>query len=299
MRALPHCLVGANPIIWSNDDFADLAGNVPLDDILRDMRSAGYAGTELGHAYPRNAVQLGAALQRHDLRLVSGWHSTRLASRPLAEEEADFLRHLQLLQALGAGVIIVAECTHAIHGRREMPLGYGADDRLGLLEVEWVRVVAGMERLARVAGSEGMQLAYHHHMGTVIQTADELDRLLAAVPAAGLLFDPGHLAFAGIDPMAVMERHGPRIVHVHLKSARAEKIARSRRERWSFYRAVTEGVFTVPGDGMVDFPAIFARLAALNYAGWLVVEAEEDPAKVPALPKARQAREYVRQQAGA
>ncbi|MEY3774585.1 MAG: hypothetical protein RLZZ129_1365 [Verrucomicrobiota bacterium] len=299
MHALPDCLVGANPIIWSNDDFDDLAGNVPLDDILRDMRSAGYAGTELGHAYPRNAVQLGAALQRHDLRLISGWHSTRLASRPLAAEEADFLNHLRLLKAFGAGVIIVAECTHAVHGRREMPLGYGGGDRHVLEEAEWVRVVAGLEHLAGVAGNEGMQLAYHHHMGTVIQTADELDRLLAAVPATGLLFDPGHLAFAGIDPLAVMDRYGPRISHVHLKSARAGIIARSRRERWSFYRAVTEGVFTIPGDGMVDFPAIFARLAALNYAGWLVVEAEEDPAKVPALPKARQAREYVRQQAGA
>jgi myo-inosose-2 dehydratase len=295
---LANCLVGANPIIWSNDDFDDLAGDLSLDDILSDMREAGYAGTELGHAYPRDPARLGKALQRHNLRLISGWHSTRLASRSLADEETDFLEYLGLLKSLGARVAIVAECTHAIHGQRGTPLGYGTDDRRGLQESEWARVIAGMEHLTGLAGSEGMQLTYHHHMGTVIQTVTELDRLLTAVPAMRLLFDPGHLVFAGIDPLVVMDRYGPRIAHVHLKSARVDKIARSCRERWSFYRAVTEGVFTIPGDGCVDFPAIFARLAGLNYAGWLVVEAEEDPVKVPALPKATAARAYVREQTG-
>ena len=143
-----------------------------------------------------------------------------------------------------------------------------------------------------------MKAVYHHHMGTVIQSEAELDRLLADVPKLWLLLDPGHLAFAGIDPVAVARRHAPRIAHVHLKSVRPAIAARVRNEGWSFCRAVTEGVFTIPGDGCVDFPALFAILATAGYHGWLVAEAEEDPAKVPALPKARAAREYVRRHAG-
>ncbi|HYC72831.1 MAG TPA: myo-inosose-2 dehydratase [Opitutaceae bacterium] len=295
---LAGCEVGANPIIWSNDDFPELAGDLPLDVILREMKACGYAGSELGHAYPRTATSLGAALGRHGLKLVSGWHSTHLATRPLPEEEAAFRAHATLLKALGARVVIVAECSHAVHGQRDAALGYGENDRRVLGEAEWARLAAGLGHFAAWAEAQGLKLAYHHHMGTVIQTAAELDRLLAASPGLSLLLDPGHLAFAGIDPRAVMRRHGARVAHVHLKSVRADVVARARRERWSFCRAVTEGVFAIPGEGVVDFPALFADLAARGYRGWLVVEAEEDPAKAPALPKAQRARAFVRRHAG-
>jgi inosose dehydratase len=298
MPLLPHCLVGANPIIWSNDDFAELAGDVALDTILREMRSAGFAGTELGHAYPRTPGALAEPLARHHLRLVSGWHSTHLASRELAAEEASFRAHLSLLKTLGARVAIVAECTRCIHGTREAALGF--DDKLTprLTEAEWPRFIAGLKHLAAVAASDETKIVYHHHMGTVIQSESDLDRMLAAVPEVWLLLDPGHLAFAGIDPVAVARRYAARIAHVHLKSVRPAIAERVRREGWSFHRAVSEGVFTIPGDGCVDFPAIFQILADADYRGWLVVEAEEDPVKVPALPKAKTARAYVRQHAG-
>jgi inosose dehydratase len=294
---LRGCEVGANPIIWSNDDFHELAGDVPLETILREMKEAGYAGTELGHAYPRTSVALGEALQRHNLRLVSGWHSTFLASRDHVAEEQSFRGHLDLLKSLGAKVVIVAECTRCIHGERDTALGFNGD-RPSLSDTEWSLLVAGLARLAKVAAEEGLKVVYHHHMGTVIQAETDLDRLLADVPELWLLLDPGHLAFAGIDPVRVAARHAARIAHVHLKSVRPAIADRARQEGWSFCRAVTEGVFTIPGDGCVDFPALFAILAAADYAGWLVAEAEEDPAKVPALAKARLAREYVRTHAG-
>lgn len=292
------CLVGANPIIWSNDDFNELAGDVPLDTILAEMRAAGFAGSELGHAYPRQPAPLAEALGRHHLRLVSGWHSTYLASRPLADEEQSFRAHLNLLKTLGARVAIMAECTCCIHGTREASLGFSPDNTPRLTEAEWPRLTAGLSQLARIAAEEEMRVVYHHHMGTVIQLEEDLERLLAEVPAISLLLDPGHLAFAGIDPVAVARRHAARIGHVHLKSVRPEVADAVRREGWSFCRAVGSGVFTIPGDGCVDFPAIFAILAAADYRGWLVAEAEEDPVKVPAPPKARKAREYVRQHAG-
>jgi myo-inosose-2 dehydratase len=296
--SLRDCLVGANPIIWSNDDFNELAGDVPLDTILHEMRAAGYAGTELGHAYPRTAAALAEPLSRHHLRLVSGWHSTYLASRDLPTEEASFRPHLNLLKTLGARVAIVAECTRCIHGTRDAALGFGDKLHPRLTEPEWTRFIAGMKHLTAVAAAEEMKIVYHHHMGTVIQDETDLHRLLAAVPELQLVLDPGHLAFAGLDPVAVTQRYSARVAHVHLKSVRPDIAARVRREGWSFCRAVSEGVFTIPGDGCVDFPAIFKILAAADYRGWLVVEAEEDPVKVPALPKAKKAREDVRQHAG-
>lgn len=294
----PDCLVGANPIIWSNDDFAELAGDVPLDTILREMRAAGFAGSELGHAYPRQAAELAAALGRHHLRLVSGWHSTHLASRPLAGEEAAFRAHLNLLQTLGARVAIVAECTRCVHGDRHAALGSGPTPAPRLTEEEWTPFITGLRHLTAVAAAEETRVVYHHHMGTVIQGEGDLERLLAAVPDLRLLLDPGHLAFAGIDPVAVARRHAARIGHVHLKSVRPEVATLARTKGWSFCRAVTEGVFTIPGDGSVDFPAIFQILADADYRGWLVVEAEEDPGRVPALPKAITARDYVRRHTG-
>jgi inosose dehydratase len=292
------CLVGANPIIWSNDDFDELAGDVPLDTILREMRAAGFAGSELGHAYPRTPAALAEPLSRHHLRLVSGWHSTHLASRELAAEESAFRAHVALLKTLGARVAIVAECTRCIHGNRTAALGFGPAPQPQLTSAEWTRFTDGLKHVAAVAAGEEMSLVYHHHMGTVVQGEPDLERLLAAVPEVWLLLDPGHLAFAGIDPVAVARRHASRIGHVHLKSVRADVVERARREGWSFCRAVTEGVFTIPGDGDVDFPTLFGILAAADYRGWLVIEAEEDPVKVPALPKARRAREYVRAHAG-
>jgi inosose dehydratase len=295
---LRDCLVGANPIIWSNDDFDDLAYNVPLETILAEMRAAGFAGSELGHAYPRTPAALAEALGRHHLRLVSGWHSTYLASRPLAEEEKTFRAHLNLLKTLGARVVIVAECTRCIHGDRNAALGFDGKLTPRLTEGEWPKLITGLKYIAAVAAQEEMAVVYHHHMGTVIQAEADLERLLAAVPEIKLLLDAGHLAFAGIDPVAVAQRHAARIGHVHLKSVRPEVAARVRAEGWSFYRAVANGVFTVAGDGCVDYPAIFRILAGADYRGWLVVEAEEDPVKVPALPKAKKARDYVRQQTG-
>jgi inosose dehydratase len=296
---LSQCLVGANPIVWSNDDFGDLAGEVPLETILSEMRQAGFAGTELGHAYPRLPERLAPALAQHHLRLASGWHSTFLASKPFAEEAERFRRHASLLKTLGARVVIVAECTDCVHGDPARGLGFGKPPRPGLSSAGWRRLVSGLQRLAALAATEELTLGYHHHVGTVIQAEDDLERLLKEVPETGLLLDAGHLALAGIDPVRIARRHAGRIVHVHLKSVREEIARQVRAEEWSFYRAVKSGVFTVAGQGSVDYPALFNVLARADYRGWLIVEAEEDPVKVPALPKATRARAYVRRLTGA
>jgi len=301
---LAACAVGINPIMWSNDDFQELGEGTSLDRCLAEMAEAGYAGSELGHKYPRTSPELGAALGRHGLRLVSGWHSTYLAERDLAGERASFRAHLDLLHSLKATVVIVAECSRRIYDQPTTPLGW-TDDRPRLDEAGWSLMVAGLQEFSALTAAAGMKLVYHHHLGTVIQTGDELDRLMAEAPAVGLLLDPGHLAFAGLDPLAVLNRYGARVGHVHLKNVRPDVVRRARAERWSFRRAVVEGAFTIPGDGApprdgsVDFPSIFQRLADYAYTGWLVVEAEEDPGRASAPDKARRARAYVRRHTSA
>lgn len=298
VAGLRHCRVGANPIIWTNDDFPELGDATSLDQCLAEMHEAGYAGSELGRKYPRAPDALRDVLKRHQLDLVSGWHSTHLAERDYADEERRFLAHVALLRALDAKVVIVAECSRCIHGQADAPLGFEDAERQRLSESEWAALTRGLSRLCERAAAAGLVTVYHHHMGTVIQTESELERLLAAVPALRLLLDPGHLAFAGIDPLAITRRHRTRIGHVHLKSVRADVAARARADRWSFSRAVRAGVFTIPGEGIVDFPSIFRELAAASYAGWFVVEAEEDPALAPPLPKALRARAFVREHTG-
>jgi inosose dehydratase len=294
-----RCPVGANPIVWSNDDFQDLGGATPLETCLDQMRQAGYAGSELGHKFPKEAAALQAVLNRNSLRLVSGWHSTFLALASIKEQIADFRRHLALLKACGAKVAIVAECSKCVHGSPESPLDF-ANGQPSLTNGEWKLVYSGLKSLGDLCRSEGMELVYHHHMGTVVQRATELDALLTAVPSLQLLYDTGHLSFAGIEPLGVLKKYGPRVSHVHLKNVRADVAATARKNNWSFAQAVRSGVFTVPGDpeGCVDFSSVFEGLAALDYRGWMVVEAEQDPMKANPLRYATIAREYIRDKTG-
>jgi inosose dehydratase len=293
------CPVGINPIVWSNDDFRELGGATPLERCLDEMRQAGYAGSELGHKFPKEAAALKTVLAQSGLRLVSGWHSTFLALANLDDQVADFRRHLSLLKSCGAKVAIVAECSRCVHSSQDSPLDY-LDGQPSLTKSEWKMVYSGLESFCDLCSSEGMELVYHHHMGTVVQREAELDALLTAVASLRLLFDTGHLSFAGIDPQKILKRYGPRISHVHLKNVRADVAAMARKHHWSFARSVRAGVFTVPGDpeGSVDFVAAFEGLAALNYNGWLVVEAEQDPAKAHPLDYATLAREYIRMKTG-
>jgi len=300
---LASCPVGINPIVWSNDDFQELGGNTSLTRCLADMNAAGYAGAELGHKFPRTQPELNQVLAEHRLRLVSGWHSTYFAEKPLEQELESARVHLALLKTGGATVFIAAECSDRIYNIADAPLGW-TDDRPTLTEAGWSSVATGLTALAQECKAAGLKLVYHHHMGTVIQTEAELDRLMASVPTLYLLMDPGHLAFAGIDPTAVMYRYESRVEHFHLKNVRPAVVKQAREGKWSFRRSVVEGVFTIPGegqpgDGSVDFLHLFERLAARKYAGWLVVEAEEDPQKTDPFAKAVRAREYVKLHSGA
>jgi inosose dehydratase/3D-(3,5/4)-trihydroxycyclohexane-1,2-dione acylhydrolase (decyclizing) len=274
--------LGTNPIGWSNDDLRELGGGAPLETCLAEARQAGVAGIELGHKFPRDAAALRQVLDAHRLTLVSGWYSAALLQRDAAAELAAMRPHLSLLKALGCSVVIVAETSNAIHTDRAIPLSR----RPALADADWPRFAARLTVLGDALAARGLELAYHHHMGTVVQSGADIDRLMALCgPSVKLLLDTGHASFAGVDPTALARRHRDRIVHVHCKDVRQHPMEMALARDWSFLDSAVAGVFTVPGDGAVDFPAVLAVLR--DYGGWLVVEAEQDPQKADPLVYAR------------
>ena len=267
--------IGINPLTWTNDDMPELGANIPLDDCLAEGKRAGYAGFELGHKFPRDPDILARILARYDLALVSGWYGSRLLERPVDAEIAAIQSHLSLLQAMNCEVMVVAEVSNCIHIDRDTPLS----SRPHLDATRWDLLTSRLNELAHYCLKEGVQLAYHHHMGTVVQSAEDIDRLMDTTDdALGLLIDTGHLVFAGEDPIATARQHGKRVVHVHCKDVRSDVLERVIGCDSSFLDAVLEGVFTVPGDGSVDYLSFAEELKKFNYEGWLVVEAEQDPA---------------------
>ena len=268
--------IGVNPIGWTNDDLEELGGEIPLDMCLGEARQAGYAGIELGRKFPRRAADLGPILERHGLQLISGWYSAHLLARSAKEEIAAVADHLALLADLGSTVMVFAEGSGSIQGRRDVPLS-----RRPTLtgDAAWRRFGEGLTEVAEHLAGRGVRLAYHHHMGTVVETEAEIDRLVGETgDAVGLLLDTGHLTYAGADVATVARRHAQRIVHVHCKDVRAAVLAEARRRDQSFLDAVIAGVFTVPGDGAVEYESLMRILKDAGYSGWLVVEAEQDPA---------------------
>ena len=266
--------LGINPIGWSNDDLRELGGATPLETCLAEAAAAGYSGIEMGHKFPRDAAALREVLERFNLTLVSGWYSAALLEQDAAAEMIALRPHLDLLLALGCEVLVLAETSNAIHGDRAIPLSR----RPVLADHAWDQFTRRVDDLAGLVHSAGLTIAYHHHMGTVVQTEAEIDRLMASTgDDVTLLLDTGHATFAGADPIALARRHRHRISHVHCKDVRPAVMASVIASDRSFLDSVVDGVFTVPGDGGVDFAGVLAALP--GYAGWLVVEAEQDPAK--------------------
>jgi inosose dehydratase len=275
--------IGINPLTWTNDDLPELGESNSLETCLSEARLAGYEGVELGRKFPRDAAVLSPLLKKHDLNLVSGWYSARLLERSVEDEIKASGPHLKLLRDLGCKVMVFAEVSRCVHGERSIPLSR----RPRMAEKEWPQFCERLDAIARYLEKQGLRLAYHHHMGTVIESEEEVDRMMGSTAAVGLLLDTGHLTFAGGEPMRVLERHADRIVHVHCKDIRSEKLARARREDLSFLDAVLGDVFAVPGDGSIDFEPILRALAQRGYQGWLVVEADQDPARAHPLTHAR------------
>lgn len=276
--------IGINPLTWTNDDMPELGADTPLEVCLAEGAEAGYEGFELGNKFPRDPVVLGPILDGFGLALVSGWYSSALLERSAEEEIQALQAHLNLLRALGANVMVFAETTDAVHGQMETPVS----QRPEMTDEQWEVFTSRLTQVADYLQGEGVRMAYHHHMGTVVESENDIDRMMEMTDeSVGLLLDTGHLTYAGGDVLGTARKHANRIVHVHCKDIRPEVLARSIESNSSFLKSVLDGVFTVPGDGCIDYTAVWSVLQSFNYSGWLVVEAEQDPAVATPLKYAK------------
>jgi inosose dehydratase len=265
---------GVSPIAWANDDMPELGGDTPLESILADIRDLGFEGVELGGKFPRDAASLKPLLQKYALDLIGGWYSGSLLAQDAAAEIAALQPHLSLLKAMGSSVFVFAETSNAVHGAR----GTAMTETPRLSSEDWSRFGARMTEVADYIKSQGLRFAYHHHLGTVVESLNDLDAFLHHTgPSVGLTLDTGHAALGGIDPLLVIRKFPQRVAHVHCKDIRGDVHRAARDGGKSFLDGVLAGMFTVPGDGSLDYAAVMRALAAMRYSGWIVIEAEQDP----------------------
>jgi inosose dehydratase len=266
---------GVSPIAWANDDMPELGGDTPLETILREAKEIGFEGVELGGKFPREPNALKAAIAPHGLDIVGGWYSGNLLVQDADAEIAALQDHLNLLRAMGSTVFVFAETSNAVHSNRNAPLEGAPRLRSG----DWKQFGERMSGVADYIAGKGLEFAYHHHLGTIVENQADMDAFVAATsPSVGFTLDTGHAALGGVDALDTIERHPERIAHVHCKDVRGAVHAEARRTGKSFLDGVLAGMFTVPGDGSIDFGAVMKALKRIGYDGWIIVEAEQDPA---------------------
>lgn len=289
--------LGIAPIGWTNDDMPDLGKENTFGQTVSEMALAGFKGSEVGSHYPSDPKELKKALDLRGMTICNQWFSSFLISRPYEETEAAFIKQCDFLTQVGSKCIGVSEQSYSIQGMPDHPIQEG---KYVMNDEEWEKLTTGLNRLGQIAKDKGMVLTFHHHMGTVVQTEEEIDRFMASVnpELVFLLFDSGHLSFAGIDPEKILRKYVGRVRHVHLKDLRKDVVKQSEEEKWSFLKGVRAGTFTVPGDGDVDFAPLFRILEDADYEGWIVVEAEQDPAKANPFEYALKARKYIAEKTG-
>jgi inosose dehydratase len=276
--------LGIAPIAWWNDDLPQLSDDVSLDECLRQAREAGFTGMETGRRFPMDPTQLTPVLNKHGMSVCGGWFSGLLLDGDLQAEKERVAGQMALFKAVGAPCIVYGETAGTIQGDQSAPLS----TKRRLSEDEIKAYGRKITAFAEWCAGQGMPISYHHHMAAPIETEEELDLLMKhSGEALPLLYDAGHMAFAGGDVLRVIDKHHARISHVHTKDIRADVVNGLDRNKESFLDAVVKGAFTVPGDGSLDFEAIVKRLASYGYEGWFVVEAEQDPVKSPPLQMAK------------
>ena len=298
MFAGKNVKLGIAPIAWTNDDLPELGGENTFQQCVSEMALAGFTGSEVGNKYPKDPAVLKPMLELRGIEICNAWFSTFLISKPYEETEVEFEKHVAFLAAMGAKVVGVSEQSYSTQGIQTQPV---FENKYEMNDKEWDLLCDGLNRLGKLSLEKyGVALTFHHHMGTVVQSAAETDRLMAGTDPnyVSLLFDSGHFAYCGENPTELVTRHVKRIKHVHLKDIRPEVVERVRGQRLSFLEGVRQGAFTIPGDGCVDFDPIFKVLAENGYEGYMVVEAEQDPAKANPLEYAIRARKFIREHSG-
>ena len=286
------------PIGWTNDDMPELGSENTFQQIVSEMALAGFTGSEVGSKFPRDPAILKPMLEIRGVQIVNAWFSTFFANGDKAKTIDEFIRHRDFLHAMGAKVIGCSEQSLSIQGTSKAVL----EEKPHFTDEQWRLTAEGYNALAKLAAEKGMTVGLHHHMGTGIQTTAEVDRFMAETDDnVYLLFDTGHAYYSEGSQQAMLDiltKYLPRINHVHLKDVRDEVVAQVKSQKLSFLDGVKKGTFTVPGDGVIDFKPVFKILDDFGYKGWMVVEAEQDPALANPFEYAVKARKYIRENTG-
>ena len=290
--------LGIAPIAWTNDDMPDLGKENTFEQCVSEMALAGFTGSEVGNKYPKDPEVLKKALELRGVEICNQWFSSFLITKPFEEVEKEFRAQLTFLKAMGAKVIGASEQSHSVQGQMDTPI-FG--HKYEMNDEEWDTFCTGMNKLGKIAKEEyGIALTFHHHMGTVVQSLAEVDRMMENTDPeyVSLLFDTGHFTYCGEDPLEVVKKYVHRIKHVHLKDIRPEVVEQVKKENMSFLAGVRAGAFTIPGDGCINYDPIFKVLEDAGYEGYMVVEAEQDPAKANPFEYAKMGREYITKHTG-
>ena len=290
--------LGIAPIAWTNDDMPDLGKENTFEQCVSEMALAGFTGSEVGNKYPKDPEVLKKALELRGVEICNQWFSSFLITKPFEEVEKEFRAQLAFLKAMGAKVIGASEQSYSVQGQLDTPI-FG--HKYEMNDQEWDTFCTGMNKLGKIAKEEyGIALTFHHHMGTVVQSLAEVDRMMENTDPEyeSLLFDTGHFTYCGEDPLEVVKKYVHRIKHVHLKDIRPEVVEQVKKENMSFLAGVRAGAFTIPGDGCINYDPIFKVLEEAGYEGYMVVEAEQDPAKANPLEYAIRARKFIAEKTG-
>ncbi len=290
--------LGIAPIAWTNDDMPDLGKENTFEQCVSEMALAGFTGSEVGNKYPKDPEVLKKALELRGVEICNQWFSSFLITKPFEEVEKEFRAQLAFLKAMGAKVIGASEQSYSVQGQLDTPI-FG--HKYEMNDQEWDTFCTGMNKLGKIAKEEyGIALTFHHHMGTVVQSLAEVDRMMENTDPeyVSLLFDTGHFTYCGEDPLEVVKKYVHRIKHVHLKDIRPEVVEQVKKEDMSFLAGVRAGAFTIPGDGCINYDPIFKVLEEAGYEGYMVVAAEQDPAKANPLEYAIRARKFIAEKTG-
>ena len=285
--------LGICPIGWSNDDMWDLGDENTFQQCISEMRLAGFTGCEIGHKYPSDVKELKEALDLRGMTVASKWFSSFLGTKPFEETFEEFKKEIEYLCYAGATAINISEQSYSIQGNPDLSI---FKNKARFTDAEFAQMCDGLNKLAEYAKINGIRACFHHHMGTCVQTLEETERMLNNTSDDLLLcYDTGHWTFSEVDPMAILNEFPNRIGHVHLKNMRRAICDQAIKESWSFLKSVRNGAFTVPGDpeGCVDFEPVLRKLDEIGYEGWIMVEAEQDPAKANPFKYAKMAYEYI------
>jgi inosose dehydratase len=293
MSNLPFQL-GIHPINWVGEDVKEHGEETTFERIVDDIQTLGLTGTEMGRKYPTDPEILKKELDRRGIRLTSQWKSVLFSDPAYREEELNaYRRHAQFLQEMGSTVISTCEVGGSLHfDPRRTP---NEKEVLRFNEVEWQALAEGLNAAGAIAKEHGLKLTYHHHGGTAVESPEEIDRLMELTDPelVYLLFDTGHAYYGGADPLTLLKKHYDRIAYVHLKDIRPQVLEEARSEKADFVTCIRKGVFTVPGDGCIDFGPIVGELLDRNYTGWAILEGEQDPEEHPAYEYAKNALLYL------